>query len=130
LGWSDRARARIGMLLAALLLAPSVAALWTAAEKFFAAIPPQPLPLSLTGAGALAVNFGCALLLARYRDHHGSLTTAAFLSARNDAIANVAIVAAGGVTALTSSVWPDLVVGGGIAVMNADAAREIWTAAK
>ena len=55
---------------------------------------------------------------------------AAWLSARNDAVANIAIILAGLVTAFTLSVWPDLIVGLGIAVMNADAAREVWTAAK
>ena len=61
----------------------------------------------------------------------GSLTRAAFLSARNDAFANLAIIAAGFVTAvLWTSAWPDLIVGLGIAAMNADAAREEWTAAR
>ena len=89
-----------------------------------------PLPLTITGLGALIVNLGCALILARVRDHQGSLTRAAFLSARNDAFANIAIIAAGLVTAfLWRSVWPDLIVGVGIALMNADAAREVWEAA-
>jgi hypothetical protein len=83
-----------------------------------------------TGAGALAVNLSCALMLARYRRHGGSLTRAAFLSARNDAVANIAIIAAGVVTAIMPSVWPDLIVGLGIAAMNADAAREVWQAAR
>lgn len=69
-------------------------------------------------------------MLVRFRHHSGSLTKAAFLSARNDALANVAIIAAGLVTACTLSAWPDLVVGLGIAAMNADAAREIWQAAR
>jgi len=55
-----------------------------------------------------------------------SLTRGAFPSARNDALANVAIIAAGFVTALTLSGWPDLVVGLGIAALNADAARQVW----
>jgi Co/Zn/Cd efflux system component len=38
------------------------------------------------------VNAGCALLLARYRQHGGSLKHAAFLSARNDAFANIGII--------------------------------------
>jgi Co/Zn/Cd efflux system component len=38
------------------------------------------------------VNLTCALMLARYRTHGGSLTRAAFLSARNDVLANVAII--------------------------------------
>jgi Co/Zn/Cd efflux system component len=88
------------------------------------------LPLTLTGIGALLVNLTCAFILARFRDHRGSLTKAAFLSARNDALANLAIIAAGGVTAfLWRSAWPDLLVGVGITVMNADAAREVWSAA-
>ena len=72
----------------------------------------------------------CALLLVRFRTYSGSLTRAAFLSARNDAYANVAIVLAGLVTAVTLSVWPDLIVGLGIAAMNADAARDVLQAAR
>jgi Co/Zn/Cd efflux system component len=100
-------------------------------QKFTVPVAPEPLALSLTGLGALVVNLSCAFLLARFRHHSGSLTKAAFLSARNDAIANVAIIGAGLVTAfLWRSAWPDLIVGLGIAVMNADAAREVWTAAR
>jgi len=86
--------------------------------------------LSLAGAGALGVNLVCALMLARYRRQGGSLTRAAFLSARNDALANIAIIGAGFATAYTLSAWPDLIIGLGIAIMNADAAREVWTAAR
>lgn len=76
------------------------------------------------------VNFICALMLARYRHHAGSLTRAAFLSARNDVLANVAIVITGLGTAYTLSAWPDLIVGIGIAALNADAAREVYAAAR
>ncbi len=130
LGWSAVNRSRLGMALAAILLVPAIATLWTAWQKFAAPVPPAPLPLTMTGLGALAVNLTCALLLVRFRSHSGSLTRAAFLSARNDAYANVAIVLAGLVTALTLSVWPDLIVGLGIAALNADAAREVLQAAR
>jgi Co/Zn/Cd efflux system component len=130
LGWTARDRARVGMALAGILLVPGLATVWTAWEKFNTPVAPEPFALSLTGLGALVVNLSCAYLLARYRHHSGSLTRAAFLSARNDALANVAIVAAGLVTAFVwSSAWPDLIVGLGIAAMNADAAREVWGAA-
>ena len=70
-------------------------------------------------------------MLARCRHHNGSLTRAAFLSARNDALANVAIVAAGLVTEfLWRSAWPDLIVGLGIVVLNADAGRAVLGAAR
>jgi len=130
LGWRARSRARLAMLLALILLVPAAAGLWTAWQKLTTLAPPAALPLTLTGLGALAVNLSCALMLARFRDHSGSLTKAAFLSARNDAIANISIIAAGTVTAyLWRSAWPDLIVGAGIAIMNADAAREVWQAA-
>jgi len=129
LSWSARARARLGMLLAGILLVPALAFLWTAYQKLLHPAPPEPWLLSTTGLGALVVNLGCALLLAKFRHHRGSLTRAAFLSARNDAFANLAIVAAGALTFALRSVWPDVVVGLGIAAMNLDAAREVWEAA-
>ena len=131
LGWSIMARARLGMALAAILLVPglaTVAAIW---HQFTAQAVPDPGPLTLTGAGALAVNLTCGLILARFRQHAGSLTRAAFLSARNDAFANLAIIVAGVVSAFVwRSAWPDLLVGVAIAVLNADAAREVWQAAR
>lgn len=128
--WSARNRARMGMVLAGVLLVPGVATLRTAWQKFTTPMPPSPLALSLAGAGALAVNLSCAIMLARYRQHSGSLTRAAFLSARNDVLANVAIVATGLITAFTRTVWPDLIVGLGIALMNAGAAKEIYQLAR
>lgn len=127
---SLKVRARIGMLLAVILLAPTAATLWTAWQKFLAPVAPEPWLLSGVGFGAFLVNFGCAALLVRYRYHHGSLTRAAFLSARNDVWANAAIIAAAFVTFRWRSGWPDLVVGLGIAAINSDAALKVWRAAR
>lgn len=130
IGWSAINRARVGMALAGILLIPGLATLWTAWEKFLLPMPPAPLPLSLTGGGAFVINLLCAFMLVQFRAHSGSLTRAAFLSARNDVLANVAIITAGFVTAYTLSGWPDLIVGLGIAAMNVDAMREVWGAAR
>ena len=129
LGWSAKNRGRLGMALAGILLVPGLTTLWTAAVKFLSPVPPTPVPLTLTGVGALAVNLTCAFILAHFRAQSGSLTRAAFLSARNDTLANLAIIGAGLLTAYTLSHWPDLIVGLGIAAMNAGAAREVWSAA-
>jgi Co/Zn/Cd efflux system component len=130
LGWSAAKRARLGKALAAIILVPGLATLWQAWEKFNLPIAPDPVTLSLVGAGAFVANLACALILVSYRSHAGSLTRAAFLSARNDVLANVAIIAAGVATAITRSAWPDLIVGLGIAVLNADAARDVFRAAR
>jgi Co/Zn/Cd efflux system component len=130
LGWSARRRSTVGMTLALLLFAPGVATAWTAWEKFNLPAAPAALPLSAAGLGALGVNLYCAFALARFRAHRGSLVRAAFLSARNDALANLAIIVAGSITALTASGWPDLAVGLGIFAMNLDASRQVYSAAR
>ncbi len=130
IGWSAKSRARVGMLMAGILLLPALVLIWTAWQKLNLPSRPDPWLLSLTGFGALMVNVSCAYVLAHFRHHSGSLTRAAFLSARNDAYANIAIMCAGFMTLSWHSGWPDLIVGLGIAMMNADAAKEIWEAAR
>jgi Co/Zn/Cd efflux system component len=129
LGWSARNRARLGTAMAGILILPALAGAYAAYEKVSDFAAPAALPLTLAGLGALAVNLTCALMLARHRHGSGSLTRAAYLSARNDAFANLAIIAAGLVTALYPSPWPDLVVAAGIAILNADSAVDILRAA-
>ncbi|MHB8919748.1 MAG: cation diffusion facilitator family transporter [Halothiobacillus sp.] len=130
LGLSLLYRARLGMLLAGILLIPGIATLWMAWHKFVSPVPPDAFVLSLTGFGALLVNLTCAVLLVRFRSHSGSLTRTAFLSARNDVLANIAIIGAGLTTLVWVSSWPDLVVGLGIFLMNLDAARDVYQAAR
>lgn len=129
IGWAAATRRLVALCLAALLLVPSAAALWTAWEKLQSPAVAGAVELSLTAAGALAVNSVCAVLLARVRTHGGSLSTAAFLSARNDMLANLAMIAAGIFTLFAPSIWPDLVVGLCIAALNATAALEVYEAA-
>jgi len=52
------------------------------------------------------------------------------LSARNDVFANIGIVLAGLITVLVPSVLPDVIVGIGIMLINADAAHDVWRAAR
>ncbi|MDH3716047.1 MAG: cation transporter, partial [Gammaproteobacteria bacterium] len=94
IGWSAYKRSIVGMFLAAILLAPGIATLWMTWAKLGQPIPPDAVSLSLTGTGALVVNALCALILATFRKHTSSLTKAAYLSARNDAVANIAIIVA------------------------------------
>ena len=129
LAWTATRRAAVGKVLAALLLIPAAAFLWTLGVKLMHPAPPTAETLTLVGLGALAVNLTAALLLARHRKAEGSLTRAAFLSARNDALANIGIIGAGLVTARFPSIWPDILVGLVIAAMNLDAAHEVWEAA-
>lgn len=130
LSWSAPKRARVGMAMAGFLLLPSLAALIAVYEKFVHPVPPEPLALSATGLAALIINSYCAWLLARFRREESSLTRAAFLCARNDALANLAIIATGVLTLFYVSPWPDVAVGLGIAALNGKAAWEVFELAR
>lgn len=130
LGWTAAKRARLGMLLAAMILIPGISTLWMTYEKFINPTLPNAIAISAVGLGALAVNFTCAFKLAKFRNQSGSLSKAAFLSARNDAFANIAIIIVGVITLFTQSPWPDLIVGIAIALVNADAAVEVFQASR
>jgi Co/Zn/Cd efflux system component len=126
LGWPLARRALMGRVMALIILVPAAVAAWQAAQRFGDPTPPDVVPLVLASAGAIAVNGTSAWLLARAHHHGGALGRAAFLSARNDVLVNVAIIAMGVVTAWTGSGWPDLVLGCAIILLALHAAHEVW----
>jgi Co/Zn/Cd efflux system component len=130
LGWSIKSKARLGKCLAMILVIPALAFLYTIWQKFNMPSVPDPSILSLTGFGALLVNLTCTFILMRFRNYQGSLTRTAFLSARNDALANIGIIIAGLIGYIWVSMWPDLIVGFLIMAINLDAAKEIWEASE
>lgn len=129
LALAPRWRTRIGTLSAILLLAPTAATLVATWHRLSAPVPPQAAEISLTASAALATNLLCAVLLARHRDSGGGSVRAAFLSARNDVLANLATIAAAGAVAVTRASWPDIAVGLCIGALNAGAFLEVWRAA-
>ena len=129
LGWPLARRAKVGKLMALIICAPAVAALVMAIVKFRDPEAPDFWLLLFTAGGAIVVNTACTWLLARYRHDGGSLTKAAFLAARNDIIANAAIIVMAFATLATMSGWPDIILGLFIVVLNLGAAKEVWEAA-
>lgn len=72
--------------------------------------------MGLVGALALAANVACAVLLYRFRAAESNLRSA-WLCSRNDAIGNVAVLAAAAGVWGTATHWPDLIVGAGMATL-------------
>ena len=130
LPWTANRRRTIGSVLAFVILIPAIATIWMTIAKIFDPYPPEPVALTITAVGALLINLTAALLLVRHRHHSGSLTKAAWLSARNDALANLAIIIVGILTIWFATGWLDIIVGIGIGLLNADAARAVWKAAR
>ncbi|MDN4475864.1 cation transporter [Demequina sp. SYSU T00192] len=127
--WPLHRRSRVGHALAIVILVPALVTLVTAVVKILDPTRPETVPLTVTALGALAANLTAAAILARHRHAGGSLARAAWLSARNDALANVAIIASAAIALAWVSGWPDIVVGVGIALLNADAGVKVWRAA-
>ena len=117
-------------MLAALILIPAIAAIVTVVAKIMNPVAPSPQGLTGVALGALVVNVICAVLLMQLRDEGSSLATGAWLAARNDALANVLIIAAGLLTFVWETAWFDIVVGAIIAVINLSAAKEVWEASR
>ncbi|MDT0215608.1 cation transporter [Rothia sp. ARF10] len=129
LGWGARHRAVAGKVMAGILLVPAGAAVWQAVTKWGDPAPPDVGWLVATAGSAAVVNGVCAWLLARVRTSGGSLSRAAYLSARNDVLVNGAIIAMALVTLWTGSGWPDLLLGLGIVALGVHSAIEVWEVA-
>jgi len=76
LGWSLAARARVGRLLAVVILLPALAVIVQLVLKIGEPEAPAVLPLVLTALGAAAVNLAAGLLLARSPTAHREAETA------------------------------------------------------
>lgn len=93
----------------------------------------EPEPTSMIGVSliALVANVICLALIAKHRDGEVHMR-ASWVFSKNDVIANVGVIAAGGLVLLLDEHWPDLVIGslivivvfrGGISIL-VDAKRE------
>ena len=123
-------RKRLSYFFALLLLLPAVGFFWNAISKLSDPVAPGGTGMSIVGLGALAINLYCAIILNKFKDIKGGLAKAAYFSARNDAVSNILIIAAGLLTLMWVSPVPDLIAGAVIFFINADSAGDILRAAR
>ena len=101
-----------------------LAVLGYAAWHAWLGVPPEALTMGVVGLMALAVNFGVALLLYRFREGDANMRSV-WLCTRNDVIANIAVlIAAAGVFG-TGTVWPDVAVAAMLAVLGLTSGRSV-----
>jgi cation diffusion facilitator family transporter len=129
LNWSASTRSRVamaqGLFLGLLGLWVIGMAIWRALN----AVPPDAELMGGVGFGALAVNVIAAMILSRFREGDAQ-ARAVWLFSRNDAINNVAVIAAAALVYWLNSAWPDIIVAAVIAVMFLASAWEIVRAAR
>ena len=123
---SSTLRPKLSKILVIIILLPGLTALWAAWEQIVRPYPPEAFKLTLVGFGALLTNITCTIILMKFKDNNKSLVKAAFFSARNDVLANFVIITAGVTTMIYASIWPDLIAGLIIFLINFDAAYKVY----
>ncbi|MBZ6379051.1 cation transporter [Pacificimonas flava] len=102
-------RARAALVKAATMLAFGLWVLGSAIWGFFVGASPDPGTMGAIGSLALAVNLAVAAILFRYRSGDANMRSV-WICSRNDAIGNIAVLAAAIGVFGTGRAWPDLVV--------------------
>ena len=85
---------------------------------------PEPSIMGGVAIAALIANVSVAALLFRYRTGDSNMQSI-WLCSRNDAIGNLAVIAAAASVFATASRWPDLLVAGVIALLSITAAFRV-----
>ncbi|MCL6609674.1 MAG: cation transporter [Geminicoccaceae bacterium] len=115
-GRSARTRATVALVKGASL---SLMGLWVLGSTLWSVFvlgTPRAELMGGVGLLALAANLASVLLLLRWREGDANVRSV-WLCSRNDAIGNLAVIAAAGAVALTGSAWPDLLVAGAMAAL-------------
>ncbi|WP_040512550.1 MULTISPECIES: cation transporter [unclassified Limnobacter] len=124
LGMALSIRAKAALVKGATLGIFGVGVLAFTAYRLWTGQVPEPLTMGVIAVLALVANVAVALMLYKWREGDSNMQSV-WLCSRNDAIGNVAVVAAAGLVAWTGSAWPDLVVAVLMATLGITAARTI-----
>ena len=109
-------RARASLVKGLVMLAFGVGVLFEAGAKLSTGGVPAASAMAGVGAASLAANAFCFALLWRHRGDDLNLRST-WLCSRNDLLANSAVLVAAAFVARVGSVWPDVLVGAGIACL-------------
>src|SRR5680860_9704 len=103
--WRGRAAMDKGITMVVFGIVVLARALWVMEQG----VTPEPFTMGTIGLLALIANAGVALVLFRFRDGDSDMRSV-WLCSRNDAIGNLAVMAAALGVFGTGSAWPDLMV--------------------
>ena len=113
---------RVALLKGMAMSAYGVGVLAYAGWRAWLGVPPEPLTMGVVGLLALAVNFGVAVLLYRFREGDANMRSV-WLCTRNDVIANILVLIAAAGVFSTGTVWPDVGVAAILAFLGLSSGR-------
>ncbi len=109
IGRAAQLRANVALIKGASLALMGVGVLGATIYRTVVVGSPDAFVMTGVGGLALASNLASVLLLLRYRNGDANVRSV-WLCSRNDAIGNIAVIAAAGGVAWTGTAWPDLIV--------------------
>ncbi|WP_188053743.1 cation transporter [Sphingosinithalassobacter sp. CS137] len=122
-------RAKAALFKAATMLAFGLWVIGYAVYGLAVGSSPEPQTMGLIGTLALLVNAAVALLLFRYREGDANMRSV-WICSRNDALGNIAVLAAALGVFGTGQAWPDLLVAGIMAGLAIWGSSEVFTQAR
>lgn len=122
-------RAKAALLKAATMLGFGLWVIGYAVYGLAVGSSPEPQTMGLIGTLALLVNAAIALLLFRYREGDANMRSV-WICSRNDAIGNIAVLAAALGVFGTGHAWPDLLVAGIMAGLAIWGSSEVFKQAR
>ena len=129
LGMALQWRARAAMFKGWCMAAFGVFVLGRALWSMSTGSAPEPFTMGVIGTLALVANVAVALMLYAWREGDANMRSV-WLCSRNDAIGNLAVLAAALGVFGTGSAWPDLLVAVVMAVLALSAARSVIAQAR
>jgi Co/Zn/Cd efflux system component len=124
IGHSVQVRSNAALFKSATLILVAVATLGWATWRTLVGVAPEGLAISGFGLFGVIANLMAALLLVRYRQGDANVRSV-WLCTRNDMLECLGVAVAGGLVWITESRWPDLIVGGFLAVIFLQSAYSI-----
>ena len=107
---SDRWKAGVAAFKGAFILLLGLGILVNVAIKIQSGVPPSSSLMLVFGGAALVANLVCLGLLWRFRAQDVNMAST-WECSRNDVISNVGVLIAAALVAVTSSPWPDILIG-------------------
>ena len=120
----DRWKAGAAVFKGILILFLGAGILLNVAIKISTGVPPSSTLMLIFGGIALVANLICLALLWRFRKQDVNMAST-FECSRNDVISNVGVLLAAGAVAAIASPWPDILIGGAMAVIILRSASKV-----
>ena len=99
-----------------IILVFGIAVVFEIFDKIVNGVPPSSSLMLAFGSAALVANLTCLAMLWRFRSENVNMSST-FECSRNDVASNVGVLIAAGLVAMTGAAWPDIAVGGIIALI-------------